>query len=339
MAFKFMDNFYQYGEVGSSLADANSNFNTGWIVHGGVVPVVINTGFTANAKSLLLDRTVGGTARVERRFTTESDTHIVGFAFRATQRAPNTFVIQSNDERIVELKWPKEFEINGVLGNATILLNRLWFVEIKLTKSTKAIELRVNGRDYGLTTTSAFDIGDTIQCFWGYEDAGPAASMSISDVYYIDGTTTATDTQVDYLGPQSVKARPITAEGSSNWAVEPEDGDRVTIMNNIPANASEYTESDQVGTKDLYLSSELVGEDDVINAVAVTSLLTKTDIDDQYVAMVVQDGTDVHTGEDQAVLPQPTYMQQVFTKNAALGTWDKATVEATEFGVEIRPRP
>lgn len=339
MAFKFMENFYQYGEVGSSLADANSNFNTGWIVHGGTVPAIINTGFRANAKSLLLDRTLAGTARVERRFTTESDTHIVGYAFRATQRAPNMFVIQSNDEKIVEIKWPKEFEINGVTGNATILLNRNWFVEIKLTKSTKAIEVRINGYDYGLTTIAEYDIGDTIQCFWGYEDAGPAASMTISDIYYIDGTTTANDTLVDFLGPQAVKARPITAEGSENWAVEPEDGDRVAIMNNIPANASEYTESDQVGTKDLYVSSELVEEDDVINAVAVTSLLTKTDIDDQYIALVVQNEDDVHVGEDQAVLPQPTYMQQVFTKNAALAAWDKATVEATEFGVEIRPRP
>lgn len=334
MALKFIENFFPYGVVGSQLAAANANFNTQWIVHG-TVPALISNGFRANAKSITLSRTTTGFARVERRFETTDNVAIIGYAFRATQRGATTFTIENGEDVLLALEWPNQFQIGSDVGTATILLNKVYFVAIKITKSTGAVEVQVNGYPY-LTTTIASPVPDLLQAYWGYNAQGPAADMTFSDVYFIDGTAGKFS---DFMGPHRVVSRVVDAAVGTGWDPEPEDKDRVDIVTNIPPLVNEYTESDTVGTKDFYTSSAEVEVGAVINGVSVTSLLTKTDIDDQFVALAVSDGALDKLGTDISVPIQPAYFQTVFETDVEDADWTKATVEAAEFGPVIRPRP
>ncbi len=336
MAFKFMENFYPYGPEGSTLASANSNFNTQWITHGNAA-AIITSGFHADAKTLTLPRTGSSYSTVERRFTSTDDTVIVGYAFRATQRGATTFSIRADDTTsIVDLEWPNQFKIGTVTGPYTILLNKVYFVEVKLVKSTKTVTLKVNGYDC-LTTTFTTPVPDTIQCFWGFPAAAsPAADFVMSYVYFVDGSA---GRFTDFLGSQRVRRRAATSAIDPGWAPTPSATPRVQIMNNIPAKASEYTEADTVGAEDMYLSSTPVDAGEVVNAVAVTSLLTKTDIDVQYAALQISDGTTDKVGTDINVPIQPTYFQEVFETDVANADWTPATVESTQFGPVIRPQP
>lgn len=334
MALKFIDNFFAYGTTGTTLADANANFNTGWITHG-TLPVMIASGFRANAKAVSLSRTASGFAQAERRFTSTEDKMTVGYAFRATSREATTFTIKSGATVIVNLEWPNQFRIGTELGGATILLNRVYFVEIQLIKSTKTITMQVNGYPY-LTTTTTETIPDTIQCFWGYDDVGTNADFTFSDISFVDGSA---GEHTDFMGPHRVITRTITDAVDPGWVAEPSEKSRVEIMNNIPALPAEYTEADTVGQKDFYKSTDVVAPGTVINGVSVTSLMTKTDIDDQYIALAVSDGFADKLGEDLAVPIQPEYLHQVFETDVAGDTWVPSTVQEASFGPVIRPRP
>lgn len=336
MSLQFVENFYPYGATGSSLANANANFNTQWITHGSAA-AVITTGFQAKAKALTLPRSGSTYAQVERRFTSTDDTVIVGYAFRATQRGAVTFSVRKDDVTpIVDLEWPNQFKIGSVTGTATILLNKVYYVELKIVKSTQTATLKVNGYDY-LTTTFTETVPDTIQCFWGFPAAGtPAADFVFSNIYFADG---AAGRFTDFVGPQKIISRAVTTSIDPGWAPEPSAKTRVQIMNNIPANSAEYTEADTVGVADMYTSSDDVDDTAIVNGVAVTSLLTKTDIDDQYVALQIKNGVDTKLGTDISVPIQPAYFQQMFETDAASTNWTPAVVEATAFGPVIRPRP
>ena len=336
MALHLIENFFPYGTVGSTLSSANANFNTQWITHGSSA-ALITDGFHADAKSLTLPRTGSTFAQVERRYTTTDDTVIIGYAFRATQRGATTFSVRADDVTpIIDLEWPNQFKIGADTGSATILLNKVYFVELKLAKTAKTYELKVNGYPY-LSGTFTETVPDTIQCFWGFPEAAtPAADFVFSYVYFMDGSA---GKHTDFLGPQKVRQRLSTTAVDPGWSPEPSSKSRVDIMNNIPALPAEYTEADTVGDKDMYLSSAPVDSEEIVNGVAVTSLLTKTDIDDQYVALQIQNGVDEKLGTDISVPIQPAYFQSVFETDAANADWTPATVVATAYGTVIRPRP
>lgn len=335
MALNFLENFYAYGEVGSQLANANANFNTQWITHGSGT-ALITTGFQSKSKALTLPRTGSTYAQVERRFTSTENEVIVGYAFRATMRGATTFTIYADPTTpIIELEWPNQFKIGTETGTATILLNKTYYVEVKLNKASKEAILKVNGYEY-LTATFEETVPDTIQCFWGYPETGDSADFVFSNVYFADSSV---GKYTDFVGPQKITSRTITAAVEPGWLPTPESLNRVDIMNNIPPNAAEYTEADTVGQADMYTSSDVVDSSDTITAVAVTSLLAKTDIDDQYVAHQIENGGDSALGSDISVPIQPAYFQTVFEKDAADVDWTPGTVEATSYGPVIRPRP
>lgn len=334
MAFKFMENFYQYAAAGTALSAANTNFNTQWITHG-TGPINITEGFDQYAKALTMSRTATANAQVERRFETTENTIIVGWAFRSTARSATTFSMAVGGNTFLELEWPKEFKIGSETGGATILLNKKYFVEISLEKSTGAVDMMVNGYPY--LTTNVGTVGEgPIQCFWGWADPGAPADYVISNIYFVDSSAGEYQT---FLGPQKVISRPLTVGLPGGWTPEPEGMDRVQIMNNIPPVAGQYTESDTVGTKDFYTSSVEVDADATITAVSVTSLLAKTDIDDQYVALAIEADEVTKMGADIEVPLQPTYFQNIFETDASDAAWDKASVEAVAIGPIVRPRP
>lgn len=334
MALKFMENFVQYATVGTALSSANTNFNTQWITHGSG-SIIISTGFDPGSNALTLSRTSTSYGRVERRFETTDDTVIVGWAFRATDRATNFSMATASKPDLLSLEWPKAFSIGSDAGTATILLNKKYFVEVKLVKSTGAVTVNVNGYPY-LTTTVDAVTEDLVQFYWGWSEVGPSADYVMSHVYFADGSA---GKFTDFVGPHIVQSRHATTEVDPGWTPEPGSMSRVDIVSAIPPVAGRYTESDTVGTKDFYTSDNEVDTGAVINAVAVTSLLAKTDIDDQYVALAVSDGDADSLGDDIEIPLQPAYFQSVFEQDPGAADWTPATVEAAAFGPVIRPRP
>lgn len=338
MAIQFVENFYLYGQPGTPLSDANSNFNTQWIT-GGTGAALITTGFHAKANALTLPRTGSTYAQVERRYTTTEDVVTIGWAFRATQRGATTFTIKGADVDLLELEWPNGFQIGAEVSTTTILLNKVYYCELQITKSTGVASLVVNNYPYftDIQAVTPAALPDTIQCVWGYPEAAtPAADYVFSDIYIGDSSA---GKYVDFAGPQQFTTRLITDAVEPGWAAEPDTKTRVEVMNNIPANASEYTEADTVGQADMYTSNEAVDPAATVTVVAVTSLLTKTDIDDQYVALQLDNDGTTKLGDDIPVPIQPAYFQQVFETDVADADWVPATVEATAFGPIIRPRP
>lgn len=332
---KFMENFYAYGQVGAQLATANTNFNTKWIVSG-TVPALISEGLTnpSVSRAITLGRTTSGFSRIERRFETTDNKVWVGFAFRATQRNAVTFTISSAQGKVLDLEWPNQFKIGDATGTFTGFINRTYFMALSLDKTTKEVVLRVNGYPC-LTTTITADIPDLLQFIWGYDANGANASVIVGDIYL--GDSSAGKYQ-DMPSPHYVHALTINQGAADGWAPNPASRTRVEIMNNVPPKLSEYTEADTVGAKDLYLATAALDPALTINAFAVTSLLGKTDIDDQKATLLISNGTTEKRGADFDIQIQPTFEQQVFETDVAGADWTPATVPATQFGPEIRPR-
>ncbi len=331
---KFIESFYQYAPAGTPLSAANSNFNTQWITHGSGA-ILITEGFEPDSKTLTLSRATTSFGNVERRFETEEDTMIVGWAFQATARATTFRMSTASQTDFLRMEWPREFQIGSDIGTATILLNKKYFVEVKLTKSTGDVVVHVNGYPY-LTTNVGAVTEDLVQCFWGWEEVGSPATYVMSHIYFADSSA---GKFTDFLGPHKVRSRMVTEALEPGWSPEPPEMNRVDIMSAVPPVNGRYTESDTVGTKDFYKSNTPVDLDEVINGVAVTTLLAKTDIDDQYVALAVSDETTDKLGDDIEVPLQPSYFQTVFETDVEDQDWEPATVEATAFGPVVRPRP
>lgn len=334
MALKFVDNFYVYGNVGTALAAANTNFNTQWITHGSGAATISQGLSTPLGKTLTLNRTTSAYSQVERRFESTADTVIFAFALRATSRGFSPLILKDGATTIAALEWPGGFKVGTEVGAKTIFLNKTYFVEVGLTKSTKEVVVRVNGRPY-LTTTVTADITDAIQAYIGYDATGAASTFTFGDFYFLDSSP---GTYTTFIGTKRLSTQMAETAVGNNWTPDPASRTNVQIMNNIPPRPGEFTESDIVGTKDFYTFNNPVADDAQVDAVALVCLLGKQDIDDQYAALAISDGTTEKLGADINVPIQTTYQTQVF-EEAPTGAWTPALVNASQGGPVVRLEP
>jgi len=329
---RFFDSFAQYAPKGTSFATINNIFSTGYILETSGGSIVFNDGFETDGVAVYLGRTPSGTARMERRFESTDDVVIIGYEFKSTIREAVTFRIPD----VLDLEWPDKMGINGVYGGAIPILNTPYYVELKLTKSTKEVVMKLNGYDY-LTTSlpSEVEIPDILRCIWGWDATGATAQMAVSNLYFADG---AAGKYTDFIGPVAIKTDRPTAsyDDPPTWTPVPPEKTNVQIMNNLPPLASEYTQSDQVNSRDYYTSSNPVtGE---VLAVAVSSLVGKTDIDDQRVTLGIEHDDTNREGEEIPVAVQPGYIQTVFEQDALEQDWTAQTAQDVAFGITIQPR-
>lgn len=334
MALKFLDNFFVYGAVGTSLASANTNFNTQWITHGGAAINLAQGLRNAESKALTLNRTTAAYGQVERRFETDADKVIFAFAFRASSRGFSPFILKNGEDVLFEVEWPNKLKVGADEGPKTIFLNKTYFLEVGVTKSTKQVEVRVNGRPY-LTSTITADIPNAVQAFIGYAAPGAASTFTFGDFYFLDSSA---GKYTDFIGTKRIRTQLVEAAVGSNWSPEPASRTNVQIMNNIPPRAGEFTESDIVGTKDFYTFGNPVAEDAQVDAVALVCLLGKQDIDEQRAALAISDGTTEKLGEDIDVPIQTSYQLQVF-EEAPTGDWTPTLVNGIQGGPVVRPTP
>lgn len=329
MAIKFAESFGHYGAVGATFSSINNVFDTGWVLQtSGSTSITFGAGFSTGGMAVYMSRATNGSSRIERQFTTEEDTFIVGFQFKATARG-EIFRIPG----VLAIEWPDRMGIDGTYGTATPILNTGYYVELKITKSTGAVDFHLNGYPY-LTTTVAGGIPDTVTLSFGYGTSGPSANVAVSNVVLVDSSA---GRYTDFIGPQiATSDKPTASVSPVTWDPVPSNLTNVQIMNNLPPNVNQYTQSDVIGSKDFYTSSTAVAG--TVTAVMVTALIGKTDIDDQTIKVGISDGGTSSESPDIPVLVQPTYVQHVFEDDVAGGEWTQVTAQAVQFGVTIQPR-
>lgn len=329
MALLFTEGFGKYGPEGQSFSSVQNVFNTGYVLSGGGSAILVQ-GFSNDTMALQLSRTSSAAPRLSRSVTSTSDVVIVGFEMSANTRFNGFFSIQD----VVSIDWPSFMSIEGNNGTAIPILNTSYYVEIKITKSTKAYEMKLNGYSYLSGILTAPSVPDTMVLQWGFPTTGASAAFRFSNITFVDGTP---GTYTDFIGPQSIREdRPSTSVTPITWDPVPSNKTNVQIMNNNPPLVSEYTNSDVVGESDYYTSSTPVSG--TVTAVAITTLIGKTDIDSQSVKIGIGAAGSRKEGPVVDVEVQPRYVQQVFETDAADASWTAGSASTVPFGVTIQPR-
>lgn len=326
MALLFVDGFGKYGQNGFQFSGVQTTFNTGYELAGGG-SIVFTDGFDVGNKALM----ISGSAqlpRIRKRITTTADTVIIGFEMRSTVRF-SFFSI----ENVVTIDWPGAMEIDGNVGTAIPILNTGYYVELKLTKSTQAYTMRLNGYPY-INGTLTNTIPDELVLQWGFSSVA-SGNFTFSNIVVLDNSGTK---YTDFIGPQTIREdRPTASVQPVSWTPVPPSLTNVQIMQNIPPLASQYTRSDLANSSDYYTSSVPVTGD--VTAVAVSAIVGKTDIDSHEVKIGIGPLSGRKEGVARVVQVQPAYLLDIFETDASNNDWTAASATNTEFGITLQPRP
>ncbi len=331
MSIIFQDGFGKYGPNGSSFSSVQSVFDTGYVLSGGG-SINFVSGFSAGTSAVQMSRSTSAAPRLSRQITTTEDVVIIGFELSATARFDGFFTI----EGVTKIDWPAAMAIEGNSGSAIPILNTGYYVELKITKSTKAYVMKLNGYPYidgTLATSSA--IPNTLNLQWGFPSTGSGAAFKVSNIVIVDSSV---GKYTDFIGPQTIKDdRPTASVTPIEWDPIPSNKTNVQIMQNNPPLPSEYTKSDVVGESDYYTSSAAVSGN--VTAVAVTAIIGKTDIDSQKVKVGIGSSGSRKESEEIEVEVQPKYISHVFETDEADADWNAGSATSVAFGVTIQPRP
>lgn len=324
------EDFSRYAPIGGSLANAQSVFDIGWILHTtGNGAITVSEGFEIGTKAVTMTRATNSSSYIEYRVSTTEPEEliIIGYEFRTNARAT---VFRIKD--VVELEWDvstARLKIGSNVGPVHLLLNTAYYIEFRLNKTTKEVTIRVNGLDYmSVTLDSSVTIPATLQAQWGWFSGGPNASMALSNVYI--GRTNVASEWLGVIGllPMTV----ATSLDTWMWDPTPASKTNVEIMQNIPPRINEYTSSNVAGEADLYKSDTVVSG--TVLGVTVSAFVGKTDVDDQTINLVLNDMV-----SDNINVPiQPTVVQHTFLKNGT-DDWTSAAAQDATFGVMITIPP
>lgn len=331
MAIIFSDGFGKYGPIGYAFSSVQNVFDTGYTLSGGGA-INFTEGFAPDNIALSMSRTSSVAPRISRTIETTEDIVIIGFELSSTARFNGFFSI----ENVTQIDWPAAMSIEGNSGSAIPILNTGYYVELKIQKSTKAYTMKLNGYPYITGTLGIVGaIPDTLKLSWGFPSTGSSATFKFTNLVIVDGSS---GKYQDFIGPQTIRDdRPTNSVSPVDWTPTPSGKTNVQIMQNNPPLASEYTKSDQVGEADYYTSSTPVSGN--VTAVAITTIIGKTDIDSQMVAVGIGAAGTRKEGPDFEVPVQPTYVTQVFERDEADNDWLPISAAAIPFGVTIQPRP
>lgn len=174
---------------------------------------------------------------------------------------------------------------------------------------------------------------NTVELVWGWTTNGSNATLKIDDLYIVDDAD-ATSKYKDRIGPMEVVTRFPTANGTVQWAPTPSTKQNWQIVSQVPANTSEFVQSNTVGAIDTYVSSQAVTGQ--VIAVAVSTLAAKADVDDHSVALLVEQAGVQKESAGVALNLQFTFSQGVFEKDANGVDWTPDAVNNTRFGIKVK---
>lgn len=165
-----------------------------------------------------------------------------------------------------------------------------------------------------------------------------ASSALMDDLYIANGAGAAPFN--DRLG--EIRCYPIFPSGNGNYSQgvgsDGNSTDNYLLVDENPANTTDYSGIATVGNKDSYLFSDVAAAGTVIDLVAAI-YAAKSDAGAKSVRLLTRiSGTD-YTGSDKALATTPSYLSYMerWALSPATGVpWTAAEVNAAEFGWEAR---
>lgn len=292
---RLLEGFDHYGVSGRSDAGLDDDVairHRGELIGAGD----LITGRGSNNVALQWDST-NPKIYLSRYDATQSDTWIMGFAFKFSDASSLTGIIWEAVPSVLRL-----YSAKGSLRlytsdwtesvNYTLKPNRWYYIEIKVYFHTTlgTVEIRINGQTVYTTTNkdtenTSYTTGGVFQLYL------PESQCAFDDVYICDDTGSYNN---DFLGPIKVETlRPDGDDGSQNWTPSA-GGDHYALVDNANMwETGDYIEANGANIDDLWTYAALSKITGTIQGVQlITSVWTDTGLP-QVLEAICDSGTTV----------------------------------------------
>lgn len=221
-------------------------------------------------------------------------------------------------------------------GSQVLVPNTWYYIEchIVIHGSTGTCQVKIDGivdiaTTTGLNTKNDGSSGTVDRIRY----TGVGSDIRFDDIYMNDTTGAVND---GYSGDTKVTAYIPNAEGS-NIGLTPSTGtDNSALVDERPANTTDYNSSAVVDDYDLYALPNTSGAQD-IQAVRVWAYAKKSDAGTGLLAPVVKTAAGTATGVDQALSTSYTFYHQDYDKDPNdSAAWTTTKVDALEVGWKAR---
>lgn len=346
MALLFMDGFDHYGSGGSNSSVADSGK---WGQLNGSIATIYALGGPPRT----------GTGKLALYYINDelitkplpaSGGFVIGMAIRFEATPSGSDIIHIKEGTVnhlgVAITAGGVLQVKGgstVLATGTTVLvqNSWYYVEFKgiIHDTTGSYELRIDGvTEVALTNVGPLDTrssgGTTGQ--WdriGVLSIVPSWSSFIDDLYVCDMSGTIRN---DFLGPIKIELLMPQIGNGSNVGLTPSTGtDHGALVDEIPANTTDYNSSATIGTKDTYNLPSVTLSGGILG-VQVNLWAAKSDVGGRKVCSVVRTGGVDYDGADLSLLTSFQYVTQVRPQNPGTSAdWTVADITALEVGMKV----
>lgn len=330
MALRFIDGFDNYQSIGGSLTGADFP-NIGYsITATSSTMASVAQGTSALSRCIVLARSPSGRATIAKQISTVGANKIViGFAMNANARDNIMTITDLFTVEWLATGYPK---IGDDTGTVIPILNNWYYYEFVIDKTAQTVTMWLNGFEQ-FTGSFTAPVPNTIEAVWGWPTVGPNATMKLDDLYIVDDVD-ASSKYKDRIGPMEVITRFPTGNGAVQWAPVPSTKSNWQIVSQVPANTSEFVQSNTLGAVDTYVSSSTVAGQ--VIAVAVSTLAAKADVDDHSIAVLVEQSGVQKESTGIPLNLQFTFSQGVFEKDVNGVDWTPEAVNSTRFGIKVK---
>jgi hypothetical protein len=226
----------------------------------------------------------------------------------------------------------------GTSANGVWTLNgwNFWEVKATLNDTTGSVLVRKNGVTVlnvtGADTKNA-GTGTTLTAMRIH--AVTNNTQYVDDVYCVNGDATAPN---DLLGDSKVETLLPNAEGTTtDWSLST-GTTHYTLVDENPANTTDYVFSDVDGEVELVGVADLSTTAFNVHAVQVGMYAAKSDAGARSLRRVVRSGGANYTGSDIALGTSYGYIYEGLVLDPATGSaWTPTNVNALQIGAEVRP--
>lgn len=330
MALRFIDGFDNYQSIGGSLTGVDFP-NIGYAITAtSATMATIAQGTSAQSRCIVLGRSPSGKSSMAKQIsTTGANKIVIGFAMNANARDNIMSITDLFTVEWLSTGYPK---IGSTTGTTIPILNNWYYYEFVIDKTAQTVTMWLNGFEQ-FTGSFTNAVPATIEVVWGWPAVGANATMKIDDLYIVDDVD-PTSKYKDRIGPMEVVTRFPTANGTTQWAPTPTNKQNWQIVSQVPANTSEYVQSNTLNAIDTYVSNSTVTGQ--VIAVAVSTLAAKADVDDHAVALLVEQAGVQKESTGVPLNLQFTFSQGVFEKDANGVDWTAEAVNNTRFGIKVK---
>lgn len=299
---------------------------------GGTNDITAAPGVGPGSSSFQFDRTLSYYSNLQYGFSSDADQVVVGFAFFGSYRDT---LFDLNGEVTVGWETSGQLSLNGEVGPHVIVLSRWYYVEVEMDRTTDKLTLWVNDTEYLQTDLpAALKTEDTWAMTLGWQQAGNDALLRFDDLVVVDSAGVEGEDITERMGPVENVLLNADAEDTLQFD-NPSSKTAVEVVNNAPPEENVFIESQISGSKALFTSLDIAAERDVL-ALTVVGVLSKTDLDERQVGLMVQNATGDQEVDFEVDLVFK-YKQTTFARDADGTPWSPAKVNSTAWGAVVRP--